>query len=306
MKKITLIIAFLVSACIANAQSYTFQVQTRDYVHLPSPVSLNQGEVWEDTTYLAPLGFTFKFFGHDFNYTYVGDGYIILWDTITDNYGWVDAFFTEIMDKGTGTNASESPISYQLEGAAGSRTYTIEWRNVGFVNDATGGDSISFQIKLYETSNIIEAHYGPNSVVPASYGGSSGAWVGLYYENPEEYLYLTGNAAAPTTASNDNNPITGTPAVNTVYQFTPTFNSISKVVNEAEFTLFPNPVNGFFRIANLEEAANITVMDIKGKTVLSSWADSDQLINTSSLDAGMYMVIIEASGKRRIEKFIKE
>lgn len=54
---------------------------------------------------------------------------------------------------------STDRVSYKTEGAIDSRVFTVEWISVSRLNgDAT--DFHYFQVKLYETSGIIELHYG--------------------------------------------------------------------------------------------------------------------------------------------------
>jgi PKD repeat protein len=53
-----------------------------------------------------------------------------------------------------------STLSYKTEGAAPNRVFTIQWYRLLTYYTATTTARISFQLKLYETSNIIEFCYG--------------------------------------------------------------------------------------------------------------------------------------------------
>lgn len=60
-----------------------------------------------------------------------------------------------------GTNASE--FRYDISGSPGSQVCTIQWKNVKDKTQATVGglwDTINFQIKLYETTNVVQYVYG--------------------------------------------------------------------------------------------------------------------------------------------------
>lgn len=60
-----------------------------------------------------------------------------------------------------GTNAAE--FRYDISGSPGSQVCTIQWKNVKDKLQASVGglwDTINFQIKLYETTNVIEYVYG--------------------------------------------------------------------------------------------------------------------------------------------------
>jgi len=62
------------------------------------------------------------------------------------------------------TDNGNSSINLETTGEAGSRIAKIEFRNVGFWSSEPLTDSANFQIWLYEGSNKIEYHVGPNHV----------------------------------------------------------------------------------------------------------------------------------------------
>jgi hypothetical protein len=70
--------------------------------------------------------------------------------------------------------ANAQPYSYLTTGSPGTRVCTIQWKNVKDTLQASVAgmwDSISFQIRLYEGSNVIEYVYGPwysSTNVPAA------------------------------------------------------------------------------------------------------------------------------------------
>jgi hypothetical protein len=78
-------------------------------------------------------------------------------------------FEADLIDRGELTGISQSPISYKMEGNAGSRILKIEWKNAGFVGEigelGTLNDYVNFQVWLFEGSNDVEMHYGPNMVL---------------------------------------------------------------------------------------------------------------------------------------------
>ena len=83
-------------------------------------------------------------------------------------------------------------------------------------------------------------------------------------------------------------------------------------VNEvlsSSFTTFPNPVNNVLNIKNGNTTAinSVSIVDINGrtiKTVTANGAD-DVAVNTSDLQAGVYMVNIETEAGKAVKKFIK-
>ena len=64
-------------------------------------------------------------------------------------------------------NATGDGLYYQLSGTAPNRVFTVEWHNWGFYA-ASGADELSFQIKLFETTNAIQFIYQPHT---PSYSG---------------------------------------------------------------------------------------------------------------------------------------
>ena len=67
-------------------------------------------------------------------------------------------------------------VSYKSDGSAPNRIFTVEWKGVlSYASDATA--QLNFQVKLFETTNVIEFHYG--SVASGMHSGSEGASIGL-------------------------------------------------------------------------------------------------------------------------------
>jgi hypothetical protein len=69
-----------------------------------------------------------------------------------------------------------SHISYKTEGTAPYRVFTAEWKRMPtYYSDATS--RISFQVRLYESTNVIEFHYG--DLEPGIHHASEGASIGI-------------------------------------------------------------------------------------------------------------------------------
>ncbi|MBC8884224.1 hypothetical protein H9X57_15230 [Flavobacterium piscinae] len=66
-------------------------------------------------------------------------------------------------------------VTYQVSGTSPNRVLTVEWLNMEWNWNSTVG--ISFQVKLYEGTNIIEYVYRPEA--DGNPTGSSGASIGL-------------------------------------------------------------------------------------------------------------------------------
>ncbi len=67
-------------------------------------------------------------------------------------------------------------VKYVTEGTAPSRSFTVEWKNILAYNSSATA-RLNFQVKLYETSNIIEFCYG--DVTGGTNSDAEGASIGL-------------------------------------------------------------------------------------------------------------------------------
>lgn len=126
----------------------------------------------------------------------------------------------------TNLSGSGGTASYRTDVlASGNRVFTMEFKNWRWDNAATTTANISFQVKLYEGSNIIEFWYKQES---GALVASNPAQIGLGVDNSyvpvtfakTGYNSLSDASAAPTLrgASWGAN-ITSRPASNQVYQF---------------------------------------------------------------------------------------
>lgn len=62
----------------------------------------------------------------------------------------------------TTLNCCSGELRYETTGSAGSRVMTLQYSNFKRFSSATLTDNFNFQVKLYETTNVIEIVYGPS------------------------------------------------------------------------------------------------------------------------------------------------
>ena len=110
---------------------------------------------------------------------------------------------------------------YATTGTAPNRVLTMEWRNWKWdrtMNNLT--NTISFQCKLYETSNVIEFVYRQELSGPANTSG--GASIGISGTSTGDFLSLNNTGASPT-ASNatETTNLSGRPVTGQIYRFLP-------------------------------------------------------------------------------------
>jgi len=170
-----------------------------------------------------PIGFTFNY--NAINYTEVrvsSDGYLVFGtagtSTLTNNLAtttltqrpglaplWDDLQCTE-------------GVKYQTNGVAPNRTFTAEWQNMEW-NWNSNVTTISFQVILYETSNIIDFVYREESN-PGNPSGSGGASIGIMGATPTDFISLQNTSASPTISTTISaNALAVKPASGQVYRF---------------------------------------------------------------------------------------
>lgn len=121
-------------------------------------------------------------------------------------------------------NGDSGEASYSYFGTAPNRTFIMEWRNwrwpryLGNINPP-GTPSISFQVKLYESTNVVQYVYRQEAGVPAPLT-NLGAFIGLS-DGSTGFLSLGDASAAPAVSSTvRTSTITQRPATGQVYTFT--------------------------------------------------------------------------------------
>ncbi len=117
---------------------------------------------------------------------------------------------------GTSTSCSGVQARYRTTGSAPNRIFTFEWFEWGmYTTGATPAGCGSFEVKLYETTNIIEFHYSNNTFASAT------ATIGIA-NSAADYFTLSSNAAFPAfSTSTFTTAIATTPTTGIVYRFCP-------------------------------------------------------------------------------------
>jgi len=109
-------------------------------------------------------------------------------------------------------------VSYQVSGVAPYRKLTVEWLNMEW-NYGSGTPVISFQVILYETSNLIDFVYRQESTA-VNPGFSGGATIGIMGVTPTDFISLTDVSAAPVTSTSaSTNSLVAKPATGQIYRF---------------------------------------------------------------------------------------
>jgi hypothetical protein len=260
------------------------------------------------------LGFTFYTANDTITTLYVGELgatiYVLQDDSLSDVFL---PYYSDIANADNDTLVS--PVSYVVEGPPGFQICKIEWLNVGFYEDGnTNGtytNTTSFQLWLYENSNIFEYHYGPSNISDPTLVHMFGAPAAAYVENLNQnsgfewdgFWSISGNTDAPVITSltpNDvllaqgfpaNALLSGEPAEGTVYRFAPTFVSVEEN-SLSTFGVYPNPTSGILNVFNpTKELVVAQILSTEGKIIqVETLIAGRNTIELENLAAGFYVL----------------
>jgi|GEM_PF-5819123 PKD repeat protein len=194
----------------------------------------NEPTVQADDDYspLIPIGFTFNYCGVDYTeLSACSNGFITLgaepWYAAggNDEYTIMDVspVLFPLWDDLDGDAGGSGTATYTTTGSAPNRVFTFEWKNWEW-NFEADNPVISFQVKLYEGTNVIEYIYKreANAITQSMWDAGASIGIGLYDGNNVHYKTLS-NASANPTASSSNfyYDVYSRPANGQIYRFTP-------------------------------------------------------------------------------------
>jgi hypothetical protein len=117
----------------------------------------NDDEVFDN----LPIGFNFIFGGVMYtNFSVSTNGFIRIGSSVTNSYSPLAIPDEDNLISALGGDLEAqtgSTLSYSVSGVSPNRILTIQWQNYRYFGE-TG--SYNFQIKLFETSNIVQFEYG--------------------------------------------------------------------------------------------------------------------------------------------------
>ncbi|NUM81582.1 hypothetical protein HUU42_12315, partial [bacterium] len=149
----------------------------------------------DDTSGFVDIGFSFTFFDTTISRLVISSNGFISFDSLTSSYPTRDslqssapnniiaAYWDSLAPAGVGI----SRVLYKTVGTAPHRQFVVTWMNFDKADQA-GTQLLTFQIILYETTNMIRIQYEQLSgVAPASSGGR--ATVGIEEKNGNGLIY---------------------------------------------------------------------------------------------------------------------
>ena len=303
-----LLLLYVILYSQLNAQPYYFSENSASYEPLTDSISINNSAVWSGfQTFNVPIGFSFNYMDDNFTtFDFEASGRIIF---DANHYYFADLFTVAgLEDKGS--SSSLSPISYKVEGVAGSQIFKLEVSNATFSGDLTS--TVSFQIWLYEADGNLELHMGPNTINSPSSAFVNGPFCAVHHVNnwaPTTYTYgyavyddlnnLQDSTFNGTGISTSPLTLDDCPNEGSVYIFSKNMpsSSVSKFsFNQQEIHVYPNPSTDFvFRKLHKPEEDRVQFRNQNGRLVLSSKIQDQYDIR--SLSNGIYiMQFIDKNG----------
>lgn len=233
MKKITLFLFALFSCWQISAQvsSYGFSHFLGSYIENSASATAIPGVRADSFISTAQnIGFDFVYDGVTYTqFKMSSNGFISLNMSGTSSLTANDLsaanatsrpIIAPLWDDLDGGDVASSVASYELSGVAPNRVLTVEWRNWQWNYNATTNPVISFQVKLYETTNIIDFIY--RQEVGAIVSGSASVGIGSATgSGAGSYLSLSNVATPAVSSTTSTNTLNTKPATGQVYRFTP-------------------------------------------------------------------------------------
>ena len=227
MKKIIFLLAFLVMAgskIYAQASSYAFTATSSTFDTLVGSTVVSSIHADGAISAKLPIGFTFTFDGVAYDSLKASsDGFISFNPTATNTptnglnntTSARSPLVAPLWDDNDGRATGGSQASYMTTGTAPNRVFTFEWKNWEW-RWSSSTPTISFQVKLHETSNVVEFVYRQES------GTVSSGTASIGISGTSSFLSLDGTGTSPTaSSSSETTNLSAKPATGQVYSFTP-------------------------------------------------------------------------------------
>ena len=211
----------------AQAGTYSFAASSGTFTPIVGDSNLSSVEADSYISSAQSIGFNFDFEGITYTqFKMSSNGFISFNMTGTNNQTSNNLdnvtaasrpLLAPLWDDHDGRSGSAAPskAGYVVTGTAPNRVLTVEWLNWEW-NYASSDAVISFQVKLYETTNVIEFVYRQD----ADAVNSATASIGI--TGVSSFLSLSSSGAAPTVSNSvEVANINTKPATGQIYTFTP-------------------------------------------------------------------------------------
>jgi hypothetical protein len=158
--------------------AYTLQAENSTYIPLSGGTTVSSINADDAASGALPIGFTFSMGCNDYTSFYASSNGMICFKRAVSsttpalgNGAVLAPLWADLSGAGTGS------FSYKTTGAAPNRVLTAEWKNWKWNYNATSA-VISFQVKIYESTNTVEYIYNQEAT-PISAGSNYQVAIGL-------------------------------------------------------------------------------------------------------------------------------
>ena len=276
-----------------TAAQYNFSAFQSTYTDLVGGTNVPSIQSDDQFASNIPIGFSFNFCGT--NYTTVApcsNGWMRFGGTATGSWltnalnqltNIVPAVFPLWDDLDGQTSQTPSSFaSYSTTGTAPNRVFTFEWRDWQWFY-TTNSVNISFQVKLYESSNIIDFIYQPELTPP--FGGS--ASIGIA-NTATDYNNLNNSSTSPTPSSTIfTTNISTSPVSGQVYRWSPGIPAPT-VTNNG-----PVCAGGQVTLTATSPYSNATYTLVSGPGVTTPVSNTTGIFTVVANAAGSYGVTVD-------------
>lgn len=219
-----LTILYCLSCSVVKGQiRYTFSAFTGTYTALSNPSTLLSGTNDNALSGATSIGFTFSYGCNTYTeFKASSNGWISLGNNTTQN---MSGNLLSITGNGPiiaplwdDLSTSNSGVVYKTTGTSPNRVLTVQWSSMRWSSSANNA-VITFQVKLYETSNLIDFIYSQNGTNVNNGSASIGINGGVL--GTDFYSVSSVNSGAFATYGVETNNINQKPPTNQVFRWTP-------------------------------------------------------------------------------------
>jgi uncharacterized protein YjdB len=231
-----LLTIFFAVSFVSQAQQYTLQSSSTVFTPLAGGAPVNEIENDQGVSAAIPLGFDFTYFGvvHT-SVQATAEGFLTFNNIPGATLPFVDNqinsstylnIIAPLWDDHEGVGGA---ASHSVSGFAPNRVFTFEWLNWRW-NYQAAAANISFQVKLYETSNVIEFIYRQE---PGALTGPT-ASTGLVGPGVSQFYSLSSLSGSPDFSGGGVNTISSKPVTGQIYTFTPSATPVLAPTTQAQ------------------------------------------------------------------------
>ncbi len=238
------VFAFCCFTKVSSQVNYTFSASSGTYTPLSGGTAVtlvSAGVTGASTTdegfaNSVPIGFTLNYNGVNYTAVHINTNGFLAFGT---PFIPADGYYVNNLSTGPVPLPSARPviapfwddldidttggnrITYSTSGTAPNRIFIVQYSNVR-VDYSSTRPVLSFQVKFYETTNVIEFIYRQEAGAVVNTSGGASIGITAAGTGSGNFISLSNSSAAPiasTTVSTNN--ITAKPATGQVYTFTP-------------------------------------------------------------------------------------